>query len=226
MKKGFCCIGLFILFSCSRQEKLESKAIVFNSSSDSVLSPLQFPDDEPATDGQEKYISQFQKLFSDFQTAVFNEDAEAFNNFIDPERGLYILENWAGKTQVTPVKDIRTYKRPFQQQSFFTIKTLLQNCELKEEELPALNCSTQSNTMAGYSKEGCFAGPATDFKASSFYKENNTTTAEIKNIEAALTLLQKTVLQTSSSYRFHFGQVNNQWKVLFVDLRTPCDKKI
>jgi hypothetical protein len=226
MKKGLCCVGLILLFGCSRQEKLENKTIVFDSSPDSVLSPFQFPDDEPVTAGQEKYISQFHKTFTDLQTAVFNEDAETFNSFIDPKRGLYIIENAAGKTEITPVKDILAYKRPVQQQSFFTIKTRLQNCELKEEELPVLNCSGQNNSTAGYSKEGCFAGPATDFKASRFYKENGITTEEINNIEASLALLQTTVLQTSSSYRFHFGQVNNQWKLFFVDLRTPCDKEI
>jgi hypothetical protein len=226
MKKGFCCLGLILLFSCSRQEKLENKAIVFTSNSDSTLSPFQFPDDEPATAGQEKYISQFQKAFTDFQTAVFNEDAAAFNSFIDSERGVYIIENAGDKIRITSVKDIGTYKRPLQQQSFFTIKTRLQNCELKEEELPVLNCNGQNNDNAGYSKEGCFAGTALEFRSSQFYRENNLTTNETKNIEAALSLIQATVLQTSSSYRFHFGKVNSQWKVFFVDLRMPCNKEI
>lgn len=226
MKKGFCCLGLILLFSCSRQEKLENKTIVFSNNSDSTLSPFQFPDDEPATAGQEKYISKFHKTFTDFQTAVFNEDAETFNSFIDPERGLYIIENAGEKIQITLVKDIITYKRPFQQQSFFTIKTRLQTCELKEEDLPVLNCGGQHNAIAGYNKEGCFAGPATEFKTSQFYSESNLTAEETKNIEAALSQTQTTVLQTSSSYRFHFGQENSQWKLFFVDLRTPCDKEI
>ena len=208
---------LLFIFSCNNDKSATQNQ---QPPEDSVLAPIQPPDDlkKPA-----KYISSFEKAFIDFQTVVFNEDAEGVNAFIDPERGLYIIENPGALPKMTLVKDIRNFKREFQGKSFFTIKDFLQTCELKAEPLPAFNCAGETpENNAGYSKEGCFVADAAEFRKTEIHKYASLPKAEVKNINATLPLVTKTVLQTAGSYRFHFGYINGKWRVLFIDLRIPC----
>lgn len=190
---------------------------------DSVLAPIQNPDVNEEEDSAEAiYITKFHKAFYDFQTAVFNEDAEGVNRFIDAQRGVYIIENPGALPKMTVVKDIRNFKREFQGHSFFTIKDRLKTCQLKEEPLPTFNCDGTTDGNTGYSKEGCFAADAAEFRKNEIHKYASLPAAEIKNIEATLPLVSKTIVQTSSSYRFHWGYLNHAWKLLFIDLRIPC----
>lgn len=213
---------VFLLLDCNRQQPAtETPVPKPGALADSVPAPSQGPDDD-SRHQQPKYISRFANSFLDFQTAIFNEDFETFNQFIDPERGVYIIENPGAMPKLTQVKDIRYYKREPGEQSFFTIKDRLQSCKLKEEALPVLNCEAAAGENAGYNKEGCFVADAAEFRNSGIHKFAELPQAEIALIESTLPLVQKTVLQTASSYRFHFGLVNGKLKVLFIDLRLPC----
>lgn len=190
---------------------------------DSVLAPIQKPDVNVEEHPEKAvYISKFQKAFQEFQSAVYNEDPEGVNKFIDPQLGVYIIENPGAMPRMTLVKDIRNFQREFQQRPFFTIKDQFKSCQLKEEDLPTFNCDGTTDANTGYSKEGCFAADAAEFRKTEIYKYASLPEQEVKNIKATLPLVQKTVVQTSSSYRFHFGYLNNSWKVLFIDLRIPC----
>ena len=207
-----------LLFSCESSDQIENRA-----SDQEAIATTPVHDEIDGRDTvKTKTQSEFLKVFSEFQTAVYNEDADALNHFIDPERGLYIIENPGALPRMTLVKDIRNFKREFRNRSFFTIKDGLQTCHLVEESLPAFNCEGQAGGSTGYSKEGCFVADAEAFRKTEIYKYANLAQSEVKNIEKTLLLVQKTVVQTSSSYQFHFGQINGKWKVLFIDLRIPC----
>lgn len=210
-----------LLGSCHKDQQTENRAIPLPTA-DSVLAPVPDLEPQPSREGKPRYISKFAKAFFDFQTTVFNEDAEGFNQFIDPERGVYIIENPGALPKMTHVKDIRDFKREFQGQNFFTIKDRLQTCNLKEEDLPAFNCGGQTEGNTGYSKEGCFAADADSFRKTELFKNANLPEQALKQIEETLPMVQRTVLQTSSSYQFHFGVINGEWKILFIDLRIPC----
>jgi hypothetical protein len=212
---------LLFLFSCDSSDQIENRSSQ-PLEADSVLSPLQGPDDANGKPVKPVYLSRFAKAFFDFQEAVYNEDAEGVNNFIDPGIGLYIIENPGALPKMTLVRDIRDFKRDFKEESFFTIKDRLQSCQLKEESLPAFTCGTETKLSGGYSKEGCFAADDQEFQKNEVYKYASLPDPEVKNIERTLPLVKKTVVQTASSYRFHFGYINGQWKVLFIDLRVPC----
>lgn len=218
--------NLFILFAamfagCDSSDQIENRSSR-PLETDSVLATIQAPDDGNGKAIKPVYVSRFAKIFFDFQSAVYNEDAAAFNNYIDPELGLYIIENPGAMPKMTFVKDISTFKREFQGASFFTIKERLQTCELKEESLPTFTCGSEIKPEGGYSKEGCFAGDADEFRKNEIYKHASLPDTEVSHIEKMLTLVRKTVVQTESSYRFHFGFINGRWKILFIDLRIPC----
>lgn len=209
-----------LLFSCEGSDQIE------NQSSDQETVKIETPVTHDEIDGRDtikaKPQSEFITVFGQFQSAVYNEDADAFNHFIDPERGVYIIENPGALPRMTLVKDIRNFKREFQGKSFFTIKDRLQTCQPKEEPLPSFNCEGQTAGSTGYSKEGCFVADAEVFRKTEIHKYASLPENELKNIDKTLPLVQKTVLQTSSSYQFHFGQINGKWKILFIDLRIPC----
>ena len=214
---------LLLIFSCDSPATENQHMVMEAPRRDSVLAPIQKPDVNPDEDPERAvYISRFNKAFQEFQSAVYNEDAEGVNQFIDTERGVYIIENPGAMPKMTRVTDIRNFKREFQDLSFFTIKDQLQRCQLKEEALPTFNCGGQTDGNTGYNKEGCFAADAAEFRKTEIHKYASLPETELKNIEATLPIVQTTVVQTASSYRFHFGFINNAWKVLFIDLRIPC----
>ena len=219
----FAILILSLLSACDSPATENQHMVMEAHKKDSVLAPIQKPDVN-VEDNPERavYISKFNKAFQEFQSAVYNEDAEGLNQFIDQDRGLYMIENPGAMPRMTLVKDIRNFQREFQQRSFFTIKEQLKSCQLKEEELPTFNCEGATAGNTGYSKEGCFAADAEEFRQNEIYKYASLPEQEIKNIVASLPIVQKTVVQTSSSYRFHFGFINGAWKVLFIDLRIPC----
>ena len=223
--KQLCAFALlFLTLTACDNPVSENRRIVMEApTKDSVLAPIQKPDVNVNENPERAvYITKFNKAFQEFQSAVYNEDAEGVNQFIDQARGLYIIENPGAMPKMTLVKDIRNFQREFQNRSFFTIKEQLQSCQLKEEELPTFNCEGATAGNTGYSKEGCFAADAAEFRKNEIYKYASLPEQEIKNIETTLPFVQRTVVQTSSSYRFHWGFINNAWKVLFIDLRIPC----
>ena len=210
----------FCLFSCESSDQVENRSAQ-PTEADSVLAPVQGPDDGTGKVVKPRYISRFAKAFFDFQEAVFNEDADGVNAFIEPEWGVFIIENPGALPKMTLVKDIRNFKRDFRGESFFTIKERLQTCELKEESLPAFTCGGENGT-GGYSKEGCFAGEDPQFRESEIYKYASLPPGELKLAEKMMKQIRTTVVQTSSSYRLHFAYLKGRWRLLFIDLRIPC----
>lgn len=126
--------------------------------------------------------------------------------------------------RMTRVTDIRDFKREFQNRTFFTIREEVKTCDLREETWPSFDCADLNYDVgqSGYSKDGCFVSDPAKFQQSGYWDYASLPDAEIKQIKATLPLLQKSVLHTTTSFEFHFGSVDGQWRLLFAKLISPC----
>ncbi|RNI31591.1 hypothetical protein EFB08_03490 [Rufibacter latericius] len=163
----------------------------------------------------------FRVFFSKFAQSIEQQQAEVFNQFIDPELGLYLIESPGAVPHFTFVTDIKTFRRANAQQgSFFTIREAFTDCKLEEvKELPTLTCAGENNN---FTRQGCFVADAAVFRKSDAYKYADLPTEEQRRIAQHQAMASKTVLHTGSGFKFHFGQVKGQWRVLFADLMVPC----
>ncbi|ALI98467.1 hypothetical protein [Rufibacter tibetensis] len=163
----------------------------------------------------------FEVFFRKFTQSIQDQDAEAFNSLIDPAHGLHIIQTPGAVPHFTYLINITTFRRAdASQQPFFSISEEIKTCDLEEvKTLPTLTCEGGDNN---FNRQGCFVAEASTFRKSEAYKYASLPAdAELKAAQTQQ-LVIKTVLHTSSGFRFHFGQINGQWRVLFVDLSVPC----
>ncbi|PKV63557.1 hypothetical protein BD749_3401 [Pontibacter ramchanderi] len=166
----------------------------------------------------------FEQAFSHFMTALQTADTSAVNQFIHPDLGLWVVEQPGALPKMTHVTDIRKFRREFQGRSFFTIRDEVKACDLREEAWPSFDCGNMDydRGQSGYSKDGCFvAGPA-KFQKSGYWDYASLSETEIRQVKDTLPLLQRSVLHTATSFEFHFGQIDGQWRLLFAKLIYPC----
>ncbi|WP_207435178.1 hypothetical protein [Sabulibacter ruber] len=172
---------------------------------------------KPAPSSQEEFTA----FFDRFERTIQQQDAEAFNQMIDPKQGLYIIESPGAVPQFTHLANISTFKKSGSEQgAFFTIRQKFNQCSLKEvKKLPAVTCEGENNN---FEQQGCFLSDGTAFQKNEAYKYAGLPKEEQTKVAQTQLLVQKTVLHTSSGYKFHFGQVEGKWRVLFIDLMVPC----
>ncbi|MBD1396615.1 hypothetical protein H9Q13_05505 [Pontibacter sp. JH31] len=166
----------------------------------------------------------FKTAFTQFLTALHNSDTTVLNQFIHPDYGVWVIEQPGAMPKMTHVTDIRRFRRDFQDRSFFTVREEVKECDLKEEVWPRFDCGDMDyeKGQSGYSKEGCFAGSPDKFQRSGYWDYASLSNQEIDRVKSSLPLLQKSVLHTATSFEFHFGQVDGQWRLLFTKLIYPC----
>ncbi|SIT94339.1 hypothetical protein [Pontibacter indicus] len=166
----------------------------------------------------------FDQAFSIFMTAVQASDTSTLNQFIHPDHGLWIIEQPGAMPKMTRITDIREFRREFQGRSFFTIRDEVKSCDLREEAWPSFDCADMNydEGRSGYSKDGCFVSDPAKFQKSGYWDYASLSEAEIKQIKATLPLLRRSVLHTATSFEFHFGHVDGQWRLLFAKLIYPC----
>jgi hypothetical protein len=175
------------------------------------------------THKKEPLKSNFEESFQDFLLAIHNQDLAAFNQFIDKEKGLWIIENPGAVPKLTQVKNIGRFNRKFQGSAFFSIHNKLEDCSLQEvDTLPNIDCNGKTGNKAGYEEKGCFVTSASAFRKAGIYRYADLTQKQLSEIEASLPFVSKTVLHTQSAYKFHFGYIRGKWKILFIDLMIPC----
>ncbi|WP_205504196.1 hypothetical protein [Rufibacter psychrotolerans] len=164
---------------------------------------------------------EFATFFKRFEQAIQQQDATAFNQTIAPEPGLYLIDNPGAVPRFTRVADIKVYKRTGAgERPFFTIRESFNKCDLQEaEQLPTVTCLGDNNN---FSRQGCFVTDGTAFHGNTAYRHAGLSQAEERRISQAQLLVSKTVLHTRSGFKFHFGRINGQWRVLFIELTAPC----
>ncbi|GAA4312597.1 hypothetical protein GCM10023183_31730 [Nibribacter koreensis] len=175
--------------------------------------------DEVVKKSSAEELAGFKVMFQAFNQSIQNGDAQAFNQYLDPVHGLYIIDTPGAMPQFTKVTDIRQYKRFYQNLPFFTIKEYFKRCDLQEiAALPKVTCEGEEP----YTQKGCFVADADAFRKNTAYQYTELPDAEKKTIAQIQLLVDKTVLHTASGFKFHFAQINGQWRVLFIDLMIPC----
>lgn len=174
--------------------------------------------------GQHQDTIPFAQAFSFFLTSIQAADTSNVNQFIHPDHGIWIIEQPGAMPKMTRVDDIRAFKREFQDRSFFTIRDEVKDCDLREEAWPSFDCADMDydKGQSGYSKDGCFVSGPDKFQKSGYWDYASLSEAEIRQIKTTLPLLQRSVLHTATSFEFHFGHIDGQWRLLFAKLIYPC----
>lgn len=186
-----------------------------------------FPPQSPEKKAQPEMASgdtaAFRTFFMRFFRVIQQQDAEQFNQFIHPAHGLYIFEQPGAVPHFTAVRDITQFKRHFQDRPFFSIRQDLEHCDLQQvEALPSLDCQGEEGNPAGYERTGCFLTDGTAFRQNEAYQYAPQPEEEKQQVKEVLPLVEKTVLHTASTHKFHFGYLDGRWYLLFIDLMVPC----
>lgn len=162
----------------------------------------------------------FKTFFANFEAIIQRQDAAAFNKLIDPQRGLYTIETTGTMPNFYHIKDIAQHRLSNFNKPFFSIRETFKNCNLKEVKVfPRVNCEDDTDA---YTQKGCFVTDGSEFQQARLHQFASLPEAQNQAIDKTLPLVSKSVLHTASGYKFYFGQVNGQWKVLFINLMTPC----
>lgn len=171
-----------------------------------------------------KDTTDFRDAFEQFFTALQAADTATLNRFIHPELGVWLIEQPGALPKMTHVTDINAFKREYQDRSFFTVAEEVKACELSEEPFPTFDCADMNYETGetGYSKDGCFVWKSDKFRKSGYWNYASLTPSQIRQIKAMLPLVRRSVLHTNTSFEFHFGYVDQQWRLLFAKLIYPC----
>ncbi|WP_070726740.1 hypothetical protein [Hymenobacter lapidarius] len=159
--------------------------------------------------------------------ALRGHDAEVLNQLIDPEFGLWILEQTGAIPLVTRVAKVGAFRRATQNLPLFSLDKQLMTCpQLRVmHHLPEADCGLQTKQNAGFAQSGCFAGPATAFRRLDLWPSATVKGGTAAQGKAAQGRTVRTVLQTRTGFRFHFAKsagAGGRWRLIFIDLREPC----
>lgn len=207
-----------LLCSCT-SEKRQSTGSGNTSKSGGTDSP-EAVQEEPVRNDSADFRAAFRQFFTALQAA----DTAALNRFIHPELGIWLIEQPGALPKMTHVHDISAFKREYQDRAFFTVAEEVKECDLSEEPFPTFDCADMNYEAGetGYSKDGCFVWKPDKFRKSGYWDYANLTPSQVGQIKATLPLVRRSVLHTNTSFEFHFGFVDQQWRLLFAKLIYPC----
>ena len=169
-----------------------------------------------AEDTSSAGFGRFTIYYDQFINAILQNDAIIFNRFIHPEHGLCIIESNGAMPQMRNGKDIKRFKT-IQGNTLFQLDKASFSCELKEEELPLIDCGDDGF----YTKEGCFTKEVNTFKDEKIWEHCNLKENEKTIAAKSAETITRAVINTKG-YRFYFSRIGNQWFLTFLDLRVPC----
>jgi hypothetical protein len=209
MKHLICTFLLGMLFfSCSeKQAKQDTKDI------DSVTVRKQTLSEElpPPSD-----IRQFRWFYSGFIKLVSLHADTLMNKLIHPEYGLHIIESQGALPHMVRVKDFAEF-RTLQKKSFYDFDAHILICDLKEEELPKVDC----NAKDLYSKSGCFTREVNNLKDSKVWEFCNLSKEQEDLVIRSVQTITRTVVVTAN-YNYYFSLIKGGWWLTFIDMRKPC----
>ena len=209
-----------LLLGCILSSACTSREQETSSSDASGIDSLEALQEEPAR----KDTADFGEAFEQFFAALQAADTAALNQFVHPELGVWLIEQPGALPKMTHVTDISAFKREYQDRSFFTVAEDVKECDLSEEPFPTFDCADMNYEAGatGYSKDGCFVWQPDKFQKSGYWDYASLTPSQIGQIKAVLPLVRRSVLHTNTSFEFHFGYIDQQWRLLFAKLIYPC----
>jgi hypothetical protein len=154
--------------------------------------------------------------YKTFTEAFIEGDFRKLNGLIHQDRGLYIIRSSGALPEIINLKyvpDLSGDKAIFPSLSSDLFKR-----PLLFEELPVQDCD---NPPEFYSKSGCYVNSTNDLGGSSIWDYCNFTDEEKKRAIEAAEMIAYTVVNTGG-YKAYFSLMENQWVLLFIDLRIPC----
>jgi hypothetical protein len=163
----------------------------------------------------------FNGAYKQFITAVYRADTAAFNRYIHPEKGLYIIEHTPIGPSATGIFDIGEFFRRSDSKPFFEFNREELSLEIKNEPLPVPDCP---NYPRHWLREGTFVAEKNLLKEQSLTENLIATEPEKKRIEALLQTIDVTVLNTHN-YTWYFSMIGMEWFVTFIDIREVCPDK-
>ncbi|MFH1319871.1 MAG: hypothetical protein ABII90_04355 [Bacteroidota bacterium] len=160
----------------------------------------------------------FADVYDDFFKSIIDSNAENFNKYISPEYGLYIIESAGAMPQMVNVKDISTFRGLNDKRSFFGFNKTDFDCELKEEELPVVDCDSPDGF---YTKSGCYTQAVNTFAGEKIWMYCNLQAQQEETVAIVAVTITQTVINTYN-YKYYFSLLDGEWYITFIDLRTPC----
>ena len=206
---------LYIVNSACTFDKQEIGSTLNSSKTDSLEALQEEPIRNDTTD--------FQDAFEQFSIALQAADTVALNRFIHPELGIWLIEQPGAVPAYAHFRSIQAVRRSYQNLPFASLKEQVQACELQErQEFPEFSCAWMDQGRSGFTEDGCFYHNATDFKTTDMWRYASLSPQQEQQVQETQRQVQKTILHTRSSFRFHFAYDGAHWRLLFVDLRVPC----
>jgi len=166
----------------------------------------------------------FEHAFSQFFSALQAGDTSALNQFIDPEQGLWLIEQPGAVPAYNHFKSIAQAERTYQQLPFTSINQQVKTCPLQQRDtLPTFDCADMDGGASGFSEDGCFyTFDTSGFQSTDMWKYANLDEQQAAQVQELQQQVRATVLHTGTAFRFHFGYRHGRWHLLFADLRVPC----
>ncbi|TND09037.1 MAG: hypothetical protein FD123_1440 [Bacteroidetes bacterium] len=208
MRYYFVLPALLFLFACGNADKpAETADTGKHTTKDSMKDAL--ADMPPPSEAK-----QFEWFYSLFVKGMMTDSI--FQKFIHPENGVYMIESNGAMPQMKNVTDISDFTTA-QGKPFFTISRDDLICELKDEELPKVDCDSKDF----YSKSGCFTREENTFKEEKTWQYCHLTPDEEKKVTKMAAGITRVVINTKN-YRYYFSLINGSWYISFIDMRKPC----
>jgi hypothetical protein len=200
---------LFLLVSCSETQQSNGK-----SSTDSAsIRKKTFAEELPPPSD----IRQFKWFYSGFVKIISMHADSLMNKLIHPEFGLNILESRGALPHMSHVTQFSEYKT-LDRKSFYDFDTQVLICELKEEDLPKVDC----NAKDLYTKTGCFTREINLLRDSKIWDYCSLTKDQADLVHRSAQTITRTVLHTNN-YTYYFSLIKGSWWLTFIDMRRPCE---
>jgi hypothetical protein len=200
---------LFLLAACAENKHAPEKA----NSDSTALRKKTFAEELPPPSD----IRQFKWFYSGFVKIISLHADSLMNRLIHPEFGLNIIESRGALPHMSHVTKFSEYKT-LDRKSFFDFDAQVLICDLKEEELPKVDC----NAKDLYTKTGCFTREVNLLKDSKIWEYCSLTKGQADLVIRSAQTITRTVLLTNN-YTYYFSLIKGSWWLTFIDMRRPCE---
>ncbi|MBA3901155.1 MAG: hypothetical protein H0X62_13280 [Bacteroidetes bacterium] len=160
----------------------------------------------------------FNSAYEQFFKAVARADYKVFNQYIHPEKGLFVIESSPNGPVPVNVEDISNFFRRRDSKPFFSFNKKTIILKVQKEPLPILDCEQPSNP---WSKEGMFTSEENRLMQEGFKRKMIVRENERKQLEKMIDDIDVTVVNTDN-YTWYFSFINMEWFVTFIDIRKHC----